>query len=128
MDYENSYKNINFLTSEEKQILYFLREVNKGHIKYKVKKIFEEMKRYKYSEEEAITIINNIMLATNNLPYARTNLHTLCDNNEYHINFRANECIKKELEERFDNLSINDKESASKYKIIYYDVLKKYFG
>ncbi|OUM63059.1 hypothetical protein PIROE2DRAFT_10468 [Piromyces sp. E2] len=113
-----------------------------------IKKIFEEIKRYKYSEEEAITIINIIMLATNNLPYARTDLHTLCgtsdfkilyalfknvivkdkDSNEYQINFRANECIKKELEERFDNLSINDMESASKYKIIYYDVMKKYFG
>ena len=49
------------------------------------------------------------------------------DTKEYDFNFKVNECVKEEFEERLDNLSINDKDSASKYKKIYYDVMKRYF-
>ena len=70
--YDNTYENVNILTSDEIQINNFLREVNEGHIKYyKVEEIFEEIKQNKYTEEEAITIINNIIIATTTVLYAR---------------------------------------------------------
>jgi len=69
---------IDFLTTSEEDIRYFGDMADEGLFKYsELKEIFDKVKKTKYTREEIIIVIKNIILASFQVSFERTDFHTL---------------------------------------------------
>jgi len=69
---------IDFLTSSEDYIKIFGDMADEGLFKYsELKEIFDKVKKTKYTREEIIIVIKNIILASFQVSFERTDFHTL---------------------------------------------------
>eukprot|EP00833_Pecoramyces_ruminatium_P007162 jgi/Orpsp1_1/1181194/evm.model.c7180000076248.1 len=70
---------INFTTISELDCLIFSKKLDLGEIKGSdLKNIVENLKSKKYSEEEAIITIKNIIIVLFDISYDRTDIQTYC--------------------------------------------------
>jgi len=70
-------KGINFLTSCRRDIEHFANLVISGDVKYsEIEETFKKIKLKIYNEEDAITIVNNLIIASNIVPFQRTDYQT----------------------------------------------------